>query len=309
MTSAIDEEAVVEQLYRGSREDFLPTRTSRVREARAAGDRELAARIGALRKPTVAAWLVNQVVWRYPDRLAQLTSLAEQLRAVHQHGDGERIRAAGRERQALLRSLDAVVREVASAAGLRLGADTVNQVTTTFQSALVDPAALRVVRSGRLAGTVEQDADLLGLLPEMDTPPPVRPSRPSPPDRPVRPAPVPPAVPESPAEPEPPAESEPAPEPEPVPEPPQPSKELIEASEHEEECAAARERAEQELTAAQEHAARTRELADEAHARFNQAREEHDAALAAIVAARAALTAADREVRASHQAVVALRDH
>jgi hypothetical protein len=301
MTSAIDEQAVVEQLYRGSREDFLPTRTSRVREARAAGDRELATRIGALRKPTVGAWLVNQVVWRYPDRLAELTSLAERLRAVHQHGDGERIRAAGRERQALLRSLDAVVREVASEAGLRLGAETVNQVTTTFQSALVDPAALRAVRSGRLAATVEQDADLLGLLPEMDTPPPVWPSRPSPPDRSVRPAPVPPTVQETPPE--------PAPEPEPVPEPPRPSKELIEAGQHEVECAAARERAEQDLTAAQEHAARTRELADEARARFNQAREEHDAALEAIVAARAALTAADREVRAAHQAVVALRDH
>jgi uncharacterized coiled-coil DUF342 family protein len=93
-----------------------------------------------------------------------------------------------------------------------------------------------------------------------------------------------------------------------VPEPPKPSKELIEAGRCEEECAAARERAEQELTAAQEHATRTRELADEAHARFNQAREDHDAALEAIATARAALTAADREVRAAHQAVVALRD-
>jgi hypothetical protein len=293
MTSAIDEEAVVEQLYRGSREDFLPTRTERVREARAAGDRELAARIGALRKPTVSAWLVNQVVRRYPDRLAELTGLAERLRSVHQHGDGEQIRAAGRERQALLRSLDGVVREVASGAALRLGAATVNQVTTTFQAALVDPAALNAVRSGRLAATVEQDADLMGLLPTMDTPVPVWPSRPSPPVA------APPVAPPPP---------EPAPAPEPAPEPPKPSKELVEAGRREEECAAARERAEQELTAAQDHATRTRELADEAHARFNQAREEHDAALEAIATARAALTAADREVRAAHQAVVALRD-
>jgi hypothetical protein len=294
MTSAIDEEAVVEQLYRGSREDFLPTRTERVREARAAGDRELAARIGALRKPTVSAWLVNQVVRRYPDRLAELTALAERLRSVHQHGDGEQIRAAGRARQALLRSLDGVVREVAAGAELRLGADTVNQVTTTFQAALVDPAALGAVRSGRLAATVEQDADLMGLLPTIDTPAPVWPSRPSPPVA------APPVAP-------PPSEP-PVPEPEPVPEPPKPSKELIEAGRREEECAAAREQAERELTAAQDHATRTRELADEAHARFNQAREDHDAALEAIATARAALTAADREVRAAHQAVVALRD-
>jgi hypothetical protein len=296
MTGAIDEEAVVDELYHGSREDFLPTRTERVRQARAAGDRDLAARIGALRKPTVSAWLVNQVVRRHPDRLAALTELAECLRSVHQHGDGEQIRAAGRDRQALLRSLDTVVREVAVAAGLRLGADTVNQVTTTFQSALVDPAALRAVRSGRLAATVEQGADLLGLLPAMDAPAPVPvPARPSPPVRTAQPlAPTPPP--------------EPEPEPVPEPEPPQPSPELIEAGRREEECAAARDRAERELTAAQDHAARTREQADEAHARLIRAREEHDAALEAIIAARAVLTAADREVRAAHQAVVALRD-
>jgi hypothetical protein len=296
MTGAIDEDAVVDELYLGSREDFLPTRTERVRQARAAGDRDLAARIGALRKPTVGAWLVNQVVRQHPDRLAALTELAERLRSVHQHGDGEQIRAAGRDRQALLRSLDGVVREVAAAAGLRLGADAVNQVTTTFQSALVDPAALQAVRSGRLAATVEQDADLLGLLPAMDAPAPVWPTRSSPPVRAVEPlAPTPPP--------------EPEPEPVPEPEPPQPSPELIEAGRREEECAAARDRAERDLAAAQDHAARTRELADEAHARMIRAREEHDAALEAIVAARAALTAADREVRAAHQAVVALRDH
>jgi hypothetical protein len=293
MTGAIDEDAVVDELYLGSREDFLPTRTERVRQARAAGDRDLAARIGALRKPTVGAWLVNQVVRQHPDRLAALTELAERLRSVHQHGDGEQIRAAGRDRQALLRSLDAVVREVAAAAGLRLGADAVNQVTTTFQSALVDPAALEAVRSGRLAATVEQDADLMGLLPAMDAPAPVWPTRPSPPVRAVEPlAPAP----------------QPEPEPVPEPEPPQPSPELVEAGRREEECAAARDRAEHGLVAAQDHAARTRELADEAHARMIRAREEHDAALEAIVAARAALTAADREVRAAHQAVVALRE-
>jgi hypothetical protein len=306
MTSAIDEEAVVEQLYCGSREDFLPTRTERVRQARAAGDRALAARIGALRKPTVGAWLVNQVVHRYPDRLAELTELAERLRSVHQHGDGERIRAAGRERQALLRSLDGVVREVAAAADLRLGADAVNQVTTTFQAALVDPAALRAVRSGRLAATVAQDSDLMGLLPAMDTPAPVWPSRSSPPAAAPSPSPAPLDEPEDVAGVDPVAA--PPPEPEPVPEPPKPSRELIEAGRREDECAAARDRAEQELAAAQEHATRTRELADEAHARFNLARQEHDAALEAIASARTALTAADREVRAAHQAVVALRD-
>ncbi|HEX4721197.1 MAG TPA: hypothetical protein VH333_01685, partial [Pseudonocardiaceae bacterium] len=178
---AMDENAVVDELYGGSRDDFLPTRTERAKQARAAGDRELAGRIAALRKPTVGAWLVNQIVRRYPEQLVEVEKLAERMRAAHQHGDGERIRAAGRDRQVLLRELDSLVRQVADADGLRLGADAAGQVTTTFQAALVDPAALRTVLGGTLAVAVEQDADLIGLLPDVDAPAPmwtVRPDRP-----------------------------------------------------------------------------------------------------------------------------------
>jgi hypothetical protein len=287
----MDENAVVDELYTGSRDDFLPTRTERSKQARAAGDRELAARIMALRKPTVGAWLVNQVVRRHQDQVAALAELAERMRTAHQHGDGEQIRAAGRDRQVLLRDLDALARQTAATDGIRLGADAAGQVTTTFQAALVDPAALAAVRTGRLAATVEQDADLMGLLPEIDAPAPMWSSRP-------RPAP--------------PVPAEEIPEPvspvEEIPEPSPPSRELIEANEREEECAAARERAEQELTSAQDRAAQTREEADEARARFNEARQAHDAALEAVAAARAALATAEREARAAHQAVVALRD-
>jgi hypothetical protein len=290
----MDENAVVDELYAGSRDSFLPTRTERSKQARAAGDREMAARIAALRKPTVGAWLVNQVVRRHPARVAELAELAERMRTAHQHGDGEQIRAAGRDRQALLRDLAATARQIAAAEGTRLGADAAGQVTTTFQAALVDPAALAAVRTGCLAATVEQDADLMGLLPEIDAPAPMWSSRPRP-AAPVAPAAVAPA----------PVEEAPV---EVAPVAPPPSRELIEASQREEECAAARERAEQELTAAQNHATRTREVADETRARFNEAREAHDAALAAVAAARATLATAEREARAAHQAVVALRD-
>lgn len=310
----MDENTVVDELYGGSRDDFLPTRTERAKQARAGGDRELASRIAALRKPTVGAWLVNQVVRRYPEQLVAVEELAERMRSAHQHGDGERIRAAGRDRQALLRELDGSVREIAAEEGLRLGADAAGQVTTTFQAALVDPAALRAVLSGTLAVTVEQNADLIGLLPEVDVPAPmwtVRPSRPveTSPTRaksaPASPTPSATSAPTEPAAVETPAEAS---EPSAPPAPPEPSPELVAAGVREEECVAAREQAEQDLTAAQAHAAQTREEADEARARFNATRQAHDAALEAVAVARAALATAEREARAAHQAVVALRD-
>jgi len=301
----MDEHTVVDELYAGSRDDFLPIRTERVKQARSAGERELAVRIAALRKPTVGAWLVNQVVRRHPARMAALAELAERMRTAHQHGDGEQLRAAGRDRQALLRDLTELAREVATGAGLKLGLPVADQVTTTFQTALVDPAALQAVLTGTLAVTVEQDADLIGSLPDIDAPAPMWSARP----RPLPPEPKPaPAV----SEPMPaPAlsEPEPLPEPEPAPPPPAaPSPELIAAREREDDCVAAREQAEAGLTAAQERANRTRQEADEARARFNETRQAHDAALAAVADARSALAAAERAARSAHQAVVALRD-
>jgi hypothetical protein len=294
----MDEHTVVDELYAGSRDDFLPIRTERVKQARAAGERELAVRIAALRKPTVGAWLVNQVVRRHPARMAALAELAERMRAAHQHGDGDQLRAAGRDRQALLRDLTGLAREIARGAGLKLGLPVADQVTTTFQTALVDPAAREAVLTGTLAVTIEQDADLIGSLPDIDAPPPMWSARPKPlpPEPKSKPTPV---------EPEP--EPEPAPPP-PAPEPPPPSPELIAAREHEDDCVAAREQAESELTAAQERANRTRQEADEARARFNETRQAHDAALAAVADARTALAEAERAARAAHQAVVALRD-
>lgn len=295
----MDEQTVVDELYAGSRDDFLPIRTERVKQARAAGERELAVRIAALRKPTVGAWLVNQVVRRHPARMAELAELAERMRTAHQHGDGERLRAAGRDRQALLRDLSELAREIATGAGLKLGLPVADQVTTTFQTALVDPAARQAVLTGTLAVTVEQDADLIGSLPDIDAPAPMWSARP----RPIPPEPKPRPAPAA-SEPEP----EPEPEPAPPPEPPPPSPELIAAREREDDCVAAREQAEAELTAAQERANRTRQEADEARARFNETRLAHDAALAAVADARTALADAERAARSAHQAVVALRD-
>ncbi|HEX4701892.1 MAG TPA: hypothetical protein VH352_07180 [Pseudonocardiaceae bacterium] len=314
---AVTEDAVVDELYGGSLDDFLPTRTERSRQARAAGDRPLALRIAALRKPTVGAWLVNQVVRQHPDQVAALTEVAEQLRSAHQRADGDLIRAAGRERRTLLQQLDSVVRQVARAADHRLGTEQAGQVSRTFQAALVDPAALRAIRSGQLSATVEQGADVLEGWPGMDSPPPrVGPVRTGPPEfppppaqpatRPVRTRRPEPTTPPPQSEPPPP---QPQPEPPPPPPPPPPpSEELIRATRRAHDSEAARERADQDLATAQEQANRTRERAEVARSLLTKAIREHEEAVTAVAIARAALTAADREAKAAYQAMVALRD-
>ena len=47
----------------------------------------------ALRKPTLAAWLANQLVGTDPDQVNDLTELGDQLREAHLSADGPRGRS------------------------------------------------------------------------------------------------------------------------------------------------------------------------------------------------------------------------
>lgn len=155
MADTVDE--VADELFAGTREDFTATRTERAAEARAAGDRDLAKRITALRKPTVAAWVVNQIVRRHPEDMAVLADLADELGAAQRHGSGDRLRTAMHQRRELLGRLDARAREI----GGQLTADVAGLVATTFQAALVDGRALHEVLAGRLSTPVAADPNAI----------------------------------------------------------------------------------------------------------------------------------------------------
>lgn len=269
----VDEADVVAQLYGGSRDEFLAARSKRAAEAKADGDADLARRIAALRKPTVAAWLVNQLVRRHPEDVDDLVAVAGELGDAHRHGTGERLREAGAARRDLLRRLEGHVRELARDTGVRLSDDTATQIDTTFQAALINSAALAAVRSGQLNTAVGLDADLLDQWPAADVTRP--PSTPRP-------------------------RQQPEPEPEPEPDP-----ELVAAWARARELATAaaqaREQAERELGKAQEVASGTEEALADAKAKLDVARQDHQRARAAVETARTALADATRDEKAAER--------
>ncbi|HEX3650268.1 MAG TPA: hypothetical protein VHV49_17705 [Pseudonocardiaceae bacterium] len=270
MAEALTESDVAAELYGGSREDFTATRSARAGEARAAGDRELAKRITALRKPTVAAWLVNQMVRRYPDEMASLAELADELESAQRQGFGEQLRSAGQRRRELLRRLDVAVRELARDNGMQLGADAAGQVATTFQAALVDPGALHEVLTGQLSAVLDVDPNGIGQWQsERVSRPPVR----TPPDE----------------RPDPKAEAA-----------------LAQARSRAEDAAAARSRAEDELAQAQEIAAKADEALAEARARLDEAQAEQHRTRDAVQAAKKTLTRAGQEAKQADTALARL---
>lgn len=70
----------VDELFVGALEDFVARRDALVRQLKKDGDKDMAAEVKALRKPSAAAWAVNQVARQQPDAVAVLIDAA---RAVH----------------------------------------------------------------------------------------------------------------------------------------------------------------------------------------------------------------------------------
>jgi hypothetical protein len=160
---AVAESELVEQaakeLYGLPPGDFTRARDARVKELRGDGDREAAAAVKALRKPTVAAWALNQLARRRKKDLEGLLSAGEELRSAQEEllGGGDRSafqEAAATERE-LVAKLSADATALASEAGER-GSGLQEKVAATLHAAALDEETADELRAGRL--TREREA-------------------------------------------------------------------------------------------------------------------------------------------------------
>ncbi|MFC6704441.1 hypothetical protein [Flexivirga alba] len=140
-------ESTVEQLYAGPPGQFIAQRDAAVKRARAAGDKEVADQLKALRRPTVAAALLNQLHRRDGARLDELLELGEQLRAAQSKLDVASMKSLSAQRNSLVSQLTS---EIADASDEPLSATVQEQLSDTLVAAVADAAAGRAVGSGRL---------------------------------------------------------------------------------------------------------------------------------------------------------------
>jgi hypothetical protein len=147
---------VAAELYALPPEEFTAARGEAVAAARKAGDRELAGRIGGLRRPTVGAWLVNLLAHQRPDLIGELLSLGQAMRSAQRNLRGDELRELSTRRRGMVSALARESRALAVAAGR--GVRTVlplGEVENTLTAALADPEVAEEVRLGRLVKPLE----------------------------------------------------------------------------------------------------------------------------------------------------------
>ncbi|MGN7976677.1 transposase [Microbacterium sp. 22195] len=156
-------ESVAADLCTTPLKGFVSERAAR---AEAVGDPDLSRRIRALRKPSVAAWVVNLFARERRDRLGQALQLAEELREAQADLDAGTLAELGRQRRALTDQLAREASGLAEDRGERVTASTLEAVRQTLSAAFFDPDAAAAVASGRLVRDLEpsEPVDLAAVV-------------------------------------------------------------------------------------------------------------------------------------------------
>lgn len=148
---------VADELYGLRLEDFVAQRNQRAKELRSgggAGDKELAAVVSKLAKPSVSAWAVNMLARHADAEVGHVLDLGAALQEALRSLDGAELRDLAQQRQALLAAVVRKARDVAREQGHPIGDAVAEEVEQTLRAAMADADAATAVRAGRLTAAI-----------------------------------------------------------------------------------------------------------------------------------------------------------
>ncbi|HEX3565919.1 MAG TPA: hypothetical protein VHU17_11150 [Acidimicrobiales bacterium] len=160
--------AIADELYGLLPTEFVSARDKQVAEARHAGDRDLAAAVKRLRRPSAGAWLANMVVRERPADLRSLLELGAAMRRAQSRFAAADMRRLSKERRQSVTHLVGEAKDLARAVGLSPTESSVRELEGTLEAALADADAAEALRSGRLVTPISYSGlgpvDLSGVL-------------------------------------------------------------------------------------------------------------------------------------------------
>lgn len=154
-----DFSAEIDTLYQLPLSEFIGARNALAARVRGEQGAEAAGAIKSLAKPSIPAWVVNQLYWRDRREFEKLTQAGDHLRAAQQqrlagHGDAEDLREAIARRQQAIAALTARAREIMRSGGLTVSPDMLQRVNTTIESLSAYGTSEAAPRAGRLVEEV-----------------------------------------------------------------------------------------------------------------------------------------------------------
>lgn len=141
---------MADELYEVPPDEFVALRTTRQEEAKAEGDKALAKEIGALPKPSAAAWACNLLVREHREEIENLVELGDLLREAQENLAGDQLRALDVQRRQLVTALTRQARGLAAARRHPVSTAVATQVEETLRAGMADPDAGRALLTGRL---------------------------------------------------------------------------------------------------------------------------------------------------------------
>ena len=152
------------ELYGLPPAEFTPARDELARRLRKEGSRDEAAAVKRLRRPTAAAWALNQLARQDDEGIERLLQIGERLRAAQREllsgGGREELHGAAREERELVARLTRAALELASEAGLPAPPSLSERVGQTLRAATLDETTAAELRAGRLT----REAEAVGVF-------------------------------------------------------------------------------------------------------------------------------------------------
>jgi hypothetical protein len=152
-------ESELERLFELPPADFTAARNDLARRLKQAGQSDAAARVQALRKPTIPVWTINQLVRRHPDDVEALIAAGDELRAAQEAalagGEREQLRAATSAEREAMRRLTQHAHDLLTSADQRPTPAVLERVAATLRAAALDQRGRELLAAGMLVEELE----------------------------------------------------------------------------------------------------------------------------------------------------------
>lgn len=144
-----------EDLYGLALDEFTSERNELAKRLRSEGEKEEAARVAKLRKPSTAAWAVNQLVRTQKKAIGELFDAGDEMidaqsQAIGGNGSADAIKAATQKQREATTKLLKAAAGLLSSDGHELPASVQERVSETLRAAAIDPESREQVSDGCL---------------------------------------------------------------------------------------------------------------------------------------------------------------